>query len=149
LEGGDWVKKPLIVMSIVLTVLILLFAIGIGGYFYFKAKKSQSAHPKPLTAAEAKALQIDLPENTTNLKDGLIQFTVILQADNNTTKQELTDMSPVLEDAINMTMHEYNSSQLKSTLGIKNLKSEIETKIDHLLPKGSVTGVYFSTIVVQ
>lgn len=127
----------------------LLCVLGIGGYMYFNHSKTPQV-PKPLTAEQAAALQVNLPQMTTNLQtDGLVQFTLTLQANDMATKSEINAMLPDLEDAINATMLQFTGAELKQVNGFDKLKSSIQSTVNQKLQKGSVTKVYFSQIVVQ
>ncbi len=126
----------------------LLVALAVGGYFYFKSAMQPHA-PKPPTASELKDLLVDLPENTTNTKDGLIQFTAHLQAADKETKSEITDLLPMLQDAVNKSMHQFTDAELKTADGQNRLAQDILRRVNALIPGGKITQVYFSTWVVQ
>ncbi len=127
----------------------VVIAAAAGGTYYWKSQKAGAHEPVHLTAAEMKSLRVDLPETTADLQDGLIQFTLSLEASDMRTKQELTDLSPVVEDAVNRALLQFTTAQLHSQVGVATLKQHIMTDVNALLPSGRVTGVYFATIVVQ
>ncbi|RIV29377.1 flagellar basal body protein FliL [Alicyclobacillaceae bacterium I2511] len=124
-------------------------AVAAGGTYYWKFQKASAHEPIRLTAAQMKNLRIDLPETTANLQDGLVQFTLSLEASDSRTKQELSDLTPVVEDAVNRALLQFTTAQLHSEAGVESLKQHIMTDVNALLPNGRVTGVYFATIVVQ
>lgn len=132
-------------MLVIIAGIVVLAGLGVGGFWYLHRPKV----PHPPTAQELQSLRVDLPENTTNLADGLIQFTLSLQADSSDTKKEITDLLPSVEDSVNEAMRGFTKSQLGSEKGINALKAAIIASVDQQLPKGKVTTVYFSTIVVQ
>lgn len=131
---------------IILAVVVVVCGLGVGGYYYLTHR---SKTPKPPTAAQLQALRVDLPENTTNLADGLIQFTVSLEAADKASKQDITDMLPVVEDVVNQSMRQFTKSELQSSNGLRDLKDKIISALNQRLAGGKVTNVYFSTIVIQ
>ena len=135
-------------MIIIIGSVVVLTGLGVGGYFYF-ADAHQAKTPKPLTASELKQLRVDLPTNTTNLKDGLVQFSISLQAKDTNSKQELDDMMPVVQDVINRTMRQFTKADLIAPGGYDRLEEAIQASINQALKTGQVTHVYFSAIVVQ
>lgn len=139
--------KTIRTMLMIILAIIVVAGLGVGGYWYLKHKKSGA--PKPLTATQLQQLRVDLPENTTNLQDGLIQFTLSLQADNASTKKELTELQPSVQDAVNEVMKTFTQSQLHSVAGLSELKSAIKQAVDSRLPSGKITDVFFATIVIQ
>jgi flagellar FliL protein len=126
----------------------VLIALAIGGYLYLKSN-SGSKTPKPLTTSELKSLRVDLPQNTSNLADGLIQYTVSLQAANTKSKTEIADMLPVIQDAIITSLKKYTVNDLKTPDGFAKLHTDLVTAVNRVIPNGKITDVYFSTDVVQ
>ncbi|MCF8564762.1 flagellar basal body-associated FliL family protein [Alicyclobacillus tolerans] len=142
-------KKSVVIMASVLGSIAVLLAAGVGVDWYFKSAHTPK-RPAPLTAAQAKALQVNLPQTVTNLKgSGLIQFAVTLQAANAATKNELTDLQADVQDSINQTMRQFTPDELRTTQGYETLKNAIKTNVNDILPQGSVSQVYLSQVVVQ
>lgn len=141
-------RKPVVIMISLIGGMAVLLAAAVGVYSYLK--HSKGAHPKTLTAAQVKALQVNLPQLTTNLENnGLIQFTLTLEAADASTKQEITDLQPEIQDAINGAMRQFTATDLSSQKGYTSLKSTIMNAVNHVLPKGHVDAVYLSQVVVQ
>lgn len=141
-------KRPLIIMLSIVGGMLVLTGLALGGYFYLKSA-SQPHTPKPPSASDLMSLRVDLPENTTNTKDGLIQFTCHLQAQDKDSKAEIGDIMPMVQDAVNKSMHKFANADLKTLDGQSRLEKDILQEVNALLPKGKVTEVYFSTWVVQ
>jgi len=141
-------KRPLKTMMMVLIAIILLFVIGLAAYFFFKP--GQPHVRKPLTAEQALSLQVAFPADTTNLQtDGLIQFTMTLQASDTSTKSEITAMQANIIDAVNRLMREFTGDELKQVNGYDKLESQIQSTVNQMLQNGKVTKVLLSQIVVQ
>lgn len=140
-------------MLIIIVVIVVIAGGAVGAFTYLKHHhkgSSAKASVHILTPKEAAALQVTLPQMTTNLNSsGLIQFTLTLQADSQSTKQELTLMQNQVSDAINETMRQFTSTQLRDDQGINALKSAIVSKINAMLQTGRVTSVYLSQVLVQ
>lgn len=142
-------KKPFTIMISLIAVMAILLVVAIGAYDYVKHSKTTAA-AKVLSPVQAKALQVGLPQLTTNLKNaGLIQFTLTIQASNAATKKEVLDLQPEVQDVINETMRQFTAADLSTEQGYVSLKASIVKAIDGVLPKGSVSAVYLSEIVVQ
>jgi flagellar FliL protein len=143
------VKKPLMWLFIILLVIAILSVGGVGIYVFTSKKDGPAAKPV-LTAQQQEQLQISFPEMTTNLgSDGLIQFTMTLQANSTSTKSEIKSMMPEIENSVNGLMRRFTGTQLKQVSGFNALRTAIETTVNQELQKGSVTKVYLSQIVVQ
>lgn len=140
-------KRLFKLMIIVIAVIAVLV---VGGVIFYLHYKSSHSGPKKLTLAQQQALQVALPQMTTNLAGGsIVQFTVTLQASDSATVNELKSMTPVIEDDLNRIMRQYSSNQLDSSTGLTKAKSQIQSSVDASLPKGSVTKVYFVSILAQ
>jgi flagellar FliL protein len=143
------VKKPLMWLLIILLVIAILCVAGVGIYVFTSKKDGPAAKPV-LTAQQQEQLQISFPEMTTNLgSDGLIQFTMTLQANSSSTKSEIKSMMPEIENSVNGLMRRFTGAQLKQVSGFNALRTAIQTTVNQELQKGSVTNVYLSQIVVQ
>ncbi|GMA49030.1 hypothetical protein GCM10025857_03870 [Alicyclobacillus contaminans] len=142
-------KRAFLVMLAILGVMVIICGLAVGGYFYVKsAAKPKTPHAP--TPSELKALLVDLPENTTNTQDGLIQFTAHLLAANDKSKTAVTDILPMVQDAVNQAMRDFTDAQLKTADGQTKLEQDIENRVNHLLQGGmKITQVYFSTWIVQ
>jgi flagellar FliL protein len=136
-------------LFIILLVIAILSVGGVGIYVFTSKKDGPAAKPV-LTAQQQEQLQISFPEMTTNLgSDGLIQFTMTLQANSTSTKSEIKSMMPEIENSVNGLMRRFTGTQLKQVSGFNALRTAIETTVNQELQKGSVTKVYLSQIVVQ
>jgi flagellar protein FliL len=142
-------KKPVMIMLSIIASIVLLCILVVGGYFYVK-HQLHPAKQKPLTAAQQAALQVAFPQATTNLEsDGLIQFTMVVQATDKDTKTEITQLMPDIQDLVNRAMLGFTADALKQTAGFDKLKASIMASVNQELPSGKVTKVDFSQIVIQ
>ncbi len=134
-------------LSIIASVTLLCV---IGVFLYFNLRSHGSSQPVQLTASEQAALQVSFPQETTNLQtDGLIQFTMVLQASDKKAKDEVTQLTPDIQDTVNRIMLQFTSDQLKQVSGFDKLKQMILQNVNQRLQHGQVTKVDFSQIVIQ
>ncbi|QQE80813.1 flagellar basal body-associated protein FliL [Alicyclobacillus sp. SO9] len=140
-------KKPLKLMVLIISSMAVLIAAGIGVYLVLKP--SAHKHGK-LTIQQQKALQVALPQMTTNVAGGgIVQFTVTLQANDKSTHEEIKTLIPTIQDTMNRLMRTYTTKEINSSSGIVKLKGNIAKAVDSQLPKGTVTKVLFTDIVTQ
>ncbi|RIV18188.1 hypothetical protein D2Q93_14430 [Alicyclobacillaceae bacterium I2511] len=140
--------KPLRVMGITIGATAVLIVGGAFGYHEWKA--ALAPHPAtPNTPAQIAQLLVTVPELTTNTQNGLVQLTVALEANNAPTKQELQDLMPEVENAINTTTLGFSNQELRSNQGLSIFQQAIQKHVDTLLPKGEIAHVYFPSIVTQ
>lgn len=144
-------KKPLTVMLIIIVIIVVVAGGGAGAYWYLKHHhRESSGSAKILSASQAAALQVTLPQMTTNLESsGLIQFTLTLQSNNKSTKAEINKMQNQIEDRVNEIMRQFTSDDLRNVAGLNRLKETVRKDVNSLLPSGSITSVYFSQVLVQ
>lgn len=143
-------KKPFLVMLTLFVIIVVVVGGGVGTYLYLKHNPAQAKPAQALTPAEAEALQFTLPQMTTNLKaQGLIQFTLTLQADDKSTAHELAQMQNQIQDTVNLIMRTFSSNQLRTVSGFDQLKAALLKKVNQMLSTGHVTKVYLSQMLVQ
>ncbi|MCL6636886.1 MAG: flagellar basal body-associated FliL family protein [Alicyclobacillus sp.] len=142
-------KRAVRLMLLIILGVAVVLALAVGSYLFWRHRQAANSNPKPPTASEIKQLRVDLPEMTTNLKDGLVQFTLSLEADSAGTKTELMDLQPQVQDAVNRTLREFAAGDLKSQAGLAKVKGALLDAVNAVLPQGRITGVYFATVVVQ
>ncbi|WP_436663493.1 flagellar basal body-associated FliL family protein [Alicyclobacillus acidoterrestris] len=144
-------KSPVRVMLLIIIGILVIAGGGVAVAMYMKHQHhTGTAKAHALSAKEAAALQVTLPQMTTNLESsGLIQFTLTLQADNKSTKKELSLMQYQIQDDVNEIMRQYTPNQLRNDKGLNNLKQVIQKDINGMLDTGNVTNVYFSQVLVQ
>ncbi|MDP9728853.1 flagellar basal body-associated FliL family protein [Alicyclobacillus tolerans] len=142
-------KKPLIWMVIILLIIAILCVLGVGAYLFLLHPRTPAAKPA-LTPQQEAQLQVSFPQMTTNLgSSGLIQFTMTLQADSSSTKNEINVMMPEIENSVNGLMRQFTASELQQVSGFNQLRTAIQKTVNAELPHGDVTKVYLSQIVVQ
>ncbi|MCL6625938.1 flagellar basal body-associated FliL family protein [Alicyclobacillus shizuokensis] len=140
----------LLVMSAAIAAIAVCLAVAVGWYKYWRPTATAKPDNKTLSPAQQHALLVQLPQTTTNLKgDGLVQFTIALLPQDDTTKQELSDMKPALLDLLNATMRRFTAAQLATDTGVNQLKQTVLDRVNQLLPDGRVEKVLILNLVTQ
>lgn len=143
-------KKAVRTMLMIVLGIVVIAGAAIGYLLYSKKHHTAGGAPSKLSAKQMADLQVTLPQMTTNLAgSGIIQFTLTLQADSKSTKNELNLMEPQISDAVNGIMREFTSDELRTDAGLNRLKATIVSQVNRLLPTGKVTAVYLSQVLVQ
>ena len=143
-------KKAVRTMLFIVLGIVVIAGAVIGYVLYAKKHHAAGGAPPKLSAKQMAALQVTLPQMTTNLAgSGIIQFTLTLQADSKSTKNELNLMEPQISDTENGVMREFTSDELRTDAGLSRLKATIVSQVNRLLPSGKVTAVYLSQVLVQ
>ncbi|AEJ43275.1 flagellar basal body-associated FliL family protein [Alicyclobacillus acidocaldarius] len=143
-------KKAVRTMLMIVLGIVVIAGAAIGYLLYSKKHHAAGGAPPKLSAKQMADLQVTLPQMTTNLAgSGIIQFTLTLQADSKSTKNELNLMEPQISDAVNGIMREFTSDELRTDAGLNRLKATIVSQVNRLLPAGKVTAVYLSQVLVQ
>ncbi|GLG00569.1 hypothetical protein Alches_06080 [Alicyclobacillus hesperidum subsp. aegles] len=143
-------KQALRTMVWIVIGIVVLAGIAVGVLLYLKKHHHTSGTPVSMSAKQMAALQVTLPQMTTNLDaSGIIQFTLTLQAADKATAKELNLMEPQISDQVNEIMRQFSSDELRSDAGLNQLKSTIVRDVNKLLPSGKVTAAYLSQILVQ
>ncbi|GMA59014.1 flagellar FliL protein [Alicyclobacillus sacchari] len=143
-------KQAIRTMMWIVIGIVVLAGIAVGVLLYMKKHHHASNAPVSMSAKQMAALQVTLPQMTTNLDaSGIIQFTLTLQAADQSTAKELNLMQPQVSDQVNEIMRQFSSDELRSDAGLNQLKSTIVRDVNKLLPSGRVTAAYLSQILVQ
>lgn len=142
-----WLKR------IIVIVLALVIFIGIG---YFAASKvwgfptfGGGGGRQPRKEQEAKSAMVSLGQFMTNLVDHgrYIRVTVDLEIDSSRS-QEVTDKTSELKTDVYALLRSKTYAELTGENGLRNLQTEIKTRLDAKSPK-AVRNVYFSEFIVQ
>lgn len=93
---------------------------------------------------------VSMDEITTNLQDdGYIRTSFTIQTDSKKAKEELEKRNFQVKNIIIEELSEMKASDFKGKKGITALEKKIQTEINKLMQKGSVTQVYITSFVLQ
>ncbi|MFO0775899.1 MAG: flagellar basal body-associated FliL family protein [Nitrospiraceae bacterium] len=159
-------------MVIIIAVVVLL--IGAGGAVAFMSMTK--GHDKPAGEQEAAESEdggaehdkggghgkaggkgpgpmFDLEPFLVNLTDPndphYLKLTLKLELDRPETAELLAARNPQVRDAVLILLSSRDSESVRTAQGKLQLREELLTKINSLLPKGGVKGAYFTDFIVQ
>ena len=78
-----------------------------------------------------------------------LKLTVKLELENDSVKEEVTKRTPQVRDAILILLTSKDSVTVRSTQGKFQLRDELTSRVNAVLPKAGVRSAYFTDFVVQ
>ncbi len=147
--------SPLILIVIALIILLLS-----GGGFLFLTMKS-SATTKDVSSQEKKENEKKKPGIFYNFDDAFIvnlaevnaerylKVTPVLELDNEDVIEEINQKLPQVKDILISIFSSKGLDEVMPLAGKERLKQEIIDKVNEILSKGKIIGVYFSEFVIQ
>lgn len=156
-KGGGKKKLFIIIGSVVL---ILLLGGGFGAWYLMKAKPVPAA-PSPEELVPVPALNqqsqigpmVNIDEFIVNIISGdsahYVKASITVELTNEAVQGEVQQRMPQMRDAILMLVGNKTFEELQDLQGKKQLKAELQSRINSFLQTGKVTSVYFTNFVVQ
>ncbi len=160
--------------KLVIIIAVVVLLVGIGGAVAFmsltkghdKGKDEEAAaseesgggHDKEEgghkgAAAKGPGPIYDLDPFVVNLADPndphYLKVTVKLELDKPETAELLTARTPQVRDAVLILLSSRDSESVRTAQGKLQLREDLLTKVNSLLPKGGVKGAYFTEFIVQ
>ena len=109
--------------------------------------------PKATPASAGPGTIFDLEPFIVNLADTpetrYLKLTVKLELENDSVKEEVTKRTPQVRDAILILLTSKDSVTVRSTQGKFQLRDELTSRVNAVLPKAGVRSAYFTDFVVQ
>lgn len=153
-KGKGGAKKWIIIGGVVA---VLLIAAGVCGYLLLK--------PNPAAEAQAQAqAQAALPANTpgpmltintfiVNILDETgpryLKAAMTLECESDIVAQQLEARRAQMQDAILLLIGNKTYDELRDMQGKLQLRSELQRRLNELLPAGGIRHIYFTDFVVQ
>jgi flagellar FliL protein len=153
------VKKKLFII-IGSVVIILLLGGGFGAWYMMKAKPVPEA-PSPGEQVPVPALNqqsqigpmVNIDEFIVNIISGdaahYVKASITVELTSEAVQGEVQQRMPQMRDAILMLIGNKTFEELQDLQGKKQLKAELQSRINSFLQTGKVTSVYFTNFVVQ
>jgi flagellar FliL protein len=113
-----------------------------------EGEKGKEAGPKP----EKMGPIVDMDPFIVNLADTdprYLKLTVKVEVETAQTKQEVTERTPQIRDAILILLTSKDSQSLRPAAGKLQLRDEILERVNPLLSTGEAKNIYFTEFVVQ
>jgi flagellar FliL protein len=152
-SGGGKSKMMLIV---IVGVVVLLVAVGVAAYL-LGSKSAQSA-PVAAEVEETEKVEgigpmVDVSDFIINILDKnetrYLKAAITLELENEETVVEVNERMPQIRDSVLLLVGNKTFAELNDLQGKLQLRAEIIVRLNKLLKKGKVKGIYFTEFVVQ
>jgi flagellar FliL protein len=156
-KGGSKKKLFLIIGGVVL---VLLLGGGFGAWYLMKAKPAPEA-PSPGEQVPVPALgqqsqigpMVNIDEFIVNIISGdaahYVKTSITVELTNEAVQGEVQQRMPQMRDAILLLIGNKTFEELQDLQGKKQLKAELQDRINSFLQTGKVVSIYFTNFVVQ
>ncbi len=139
-------KNVATTMIVLLTAILLLGGLALIVYLKLDEKNSND---EP-TIDDILKVSVDIPEITTNLKNGdFVKISFKVQTDGKKAKEELEKREFQVNNLIISELSEMNVSDLAGKDGKEMLQEKVESKINELMQQGKVIQVYITSYVIS
>jgi flagellar FliL protein len=152
-------KKLFIIIGAV--VLVLLIGGGGGAWYFLKNKPSAEDEkaagkqvPVPALGQNAQiGPMVNIEEFIVNIISGdaahYVKASITVELNNENVKAEVEQRMPQMRDAILLLIGNKTYEELQDLQGKKQLKAELQNRINSFLTTGQVISIYFTNFVVQ
>ena len=159
-EAGGASKKKLYII-IGAAVLVIAILAGVAGYFLLKkdppaGDQAAAGHEAPVPGAVPKVEvgpMVKIDEFIVNIisEEGshYVKTSMSVEMSNAAVVEEATTRMPQIRDAILLLIGNKTYEELQDLQGKKQLKAEINAKINSFLQTGQIKSIYFTDFVVQ
>ena len=155
-EKGAGGGKSKMMLFVIIGVVVLLVAVGVAAYLL----GSKSAQNTPVAAeveetekAEGVGPMVDVSDFIINILDKnetrYLKAAITLELENDETVIEVNERMPQIRDSVLLLVGNKTFAELNDLQGKLQLRAEIIVRLNKLLKKGKVKGIYFTEFVVQ
>nr|WP_320050090.1 flagellar basal body-associated FliL family protein [uncultured Desulfuromonas sp.] len=153
-KGG----KSKMMLFVILGVVVLLIAVGVAAYLLGsrsaqQAPAGEAAQVEDTTTAEGVGPMVDITDFIINILDKnetrYLKAAITLELENEETVAEVNERMPQIRDSILLLIGNKTFAELNDLQGKLQLRAEIIVRLNKLLKKGKVKGIYFTEFVVQ
>jgi len=153
-KGG----KSKMMLFVILGVVILLVAVGVAAYLLGSrsaqdAAPAESAQVEDTSTAEGVGPMVDITDFIINILDKnetrYLKAAITLELENEETVAEVNERMPQIRDSVLLLVGNKTFAELNDLQGKLQLRAEIIVRLNKLLKKGKVKGIYFTEFVVQ
>ncbi len=145
-------------MFVAIGVVILLIAVGVAAYLLGSRSAQQApaggaAQVEDTSKAEGVGPMVDITDFIINILDKnetrYLKAAITLELENEETVAEVNERMPQIRDSILLLIGNKTFAELNDLQGKLQLRAEIIVRLNKLLKKGKVKGIYFTEFVVQ
>jgi len=155
-EKGAGGGKSKMMLFVIIGVVVLLVAVGVAAYLL----GSKSAQNTPVAAeveetekVEGVGPMVDVSDFIINILDKnetrYLKAAITLELENDETVIEVNERMPQIRDSVLLLVGNKTFAELNDLQGKLQLRAEIIVRLNKLLKKGKVKGIYFTEFVVQ
>jgi len=152
-DGAQEKGKGKMKLIIIIAAVVVLVAGGIGGYFMFAGGHKGKAEAKTETEAKAVPSIYTLEPFIVNIYDGqdlrYLRVKVEMEVASEEVKAEMEARKAQFRDAILVLLTTKTMLDIRDQQGKNQLRQEIFTVSNNILPAGKLKRVYFTDFVVQ
>jgi flagellar protein FliL len=157
-EKGSKKKLYIIIGAVVL---VLLIAGGGGAWYFLRNKPAPEGEktagqqvPVPALGQHAQiGPMVNIEEFIVNIISGdaahYVKTSITVELNNEDVKAEVEQRMPQMRDAILLLIGNKTYEELQDLQGKKQLKAELQNRINSFLTTGQVISIYFTNFVVQ
>lgn len=151
-EGG----KSKTMLFVAIGVVVLLAAVGVAAYL-LGARSAQNAVAdvavEETEKPEGVGPMVDVKDFIMNILDKnetrYLKASITLELENEETVVEVNERMPQIRDSILLLIGSKTFAELNDLQGKLQLRAEIIVRLNKLLKKGKIKGIYFTEFVVQ
>ncbi|MDY0191451.1 MAG: flagellar basal body-associated FliL family protein [Desulfuromonas sp.] len=148
--------KSKTMLFIAIGVVVLLVAVGVAAYL-LGARSAQNAVAKVAVEETEKpegiGPMVDINDFIMNIFDKnetrYLKASITLELENEETVVEVNERMPQIRDSILLLIGSKTFAELNDLQGKLQLRAEIIVRLNKLLQKGKIKGIYFTEFVVQ
>ncbi len=151
-KGG----KSKMMIFVIVGVVVLVAAVGVAAYLL----GARSVQNQEAAAAEVEEVEkeqvgpmVDISDFIINILDKnetrYLKASVTLELENEETVAEVNQRMPQIRDSIILLVGNKTFAELNDLQGKLQLRAEIIARLNKILTKGKVKGIYFTEFVVQ
>jgi flagellar protein FliL len=139
-------NKLLTVMLIILAVLALVGVIA----YVLLTQLNKEPEPAEASIEEIVLASVDIPEITTNLKDGhYARMQLKIQTDGEDAAKELTQRIFQVNNIVIQELSEMTEEDLQGKQGKILFEKAIKAQVNELMQEGEVQKVYMTSFIIQ
>jgi flagellar protein FliL len=152
-DGAPDKGKGKMMLIIIIAAVVIVVAGGAAGYFFFAGGHAAKAEAKTETESTGTPSIYSLEPFIVNIYDGqdlrYLRVRVELEVANEEAKTEMEGRKAQLRDAILVLLTTKTMLDIRDQQGKNQLRQEIFTVANNILPPGKLKKVYFTDFVVQ
>jgi len=155
-EKGAGGGKSKMMLFVIIGVVVLLVAVGVAAYLL--GSKSAQNTPVAVEVEETEKVEgvgpmVDVSDFIINILDKnetrYLKAAITLELENDETVIEVNERMPQIRDSVLLLVGNKTFAELNDLQGKLQLRAEIIVRLNKLLKKGKVKGIYFTEFVVQ